>query len=43
MATTNSISVFHQVFDPFYGTVEDFWFYKYHSEMYPYFVSQFTT
>ena len=37
-----NIAVFNHFIDPLIGTMEDFWLYRYHSEIYPYTVLEFT-
>lgn len=38
----SSVSLFNNLLDYLYGMFEDFWFYKYHAEIYPEIVENFT-
>ena len=42
LSAASSLSILNTLLDPLYAMFEDFWFYKYHSEIYPYFVQHFT-
>lgn len=43
MGVTASLGLLNSLLDPLFGVIEDFWFYKYHSEVYPYFVDALTS